>query len=253
VDETSWAWPEIEGLASAGVVKGFDDESYRPTLIVARDAMAVYVARGVAGGMLIPYGPGEASFTDVPTDYWAYNEIEFCVAHGVVQGYPDKTYRPEQSVNRGQMAVYVWRAFVAPTGTPVVLGGPAVTSVDPAAVSYQGWSSVSSASASDAGYAYAIFDAARFGPALAAGDGIFDVRFELRGPVTESGTRSLTADELTAARDAAQSSGVPYYAVAWDVPADLPPGSYTLVVSVEHAPGAFQELPRQPGLIITPS
>ncbi len=252
VSSTDWAWAEIEGLARAGVVKGFDDGTYRPTSIVTRDAMAVYISRGLVGGLQVPEGPATPTFSDVPADYWAYNEIEYCAAHNIAQGFPDNTYRPEQSVDRSQMAVYVWRAFVAPAGTPVVLGGPAVTSVNPAAASYQGWSSRPSGSASAPGYAYVVFDAARFDPAMAAGDGSFDVRFELQGPVTCRGTSSLTDVDLATARDAARSSGVPYYAVAWEIPAGLPSGSYTLVVSVEHAPGVFQELPRQPGFTITP-
>jgi hypothetical protein len=37
--------------------------------------------------------------------------VEYCVEHGVVQGYEDGLYRPERVVTRDQMAVYVARAF----------------------------------------------------------------------------------------------------------------------------------------------
>ncbi len=248
----SWAWAEIEGLARAGVVQGFNDGTYRPAMIVNRDAMAAYISRALVGGTKVPDGPPEPSFKDVLTDHWAYNEIECCVAHGIVQGFDTRTYRPGDPVSRGQMAVYMWRAFVMPTGNPVVLGGPAVTAVNPGTATYNGWSSRSGGPASEPGYAYVVFDAARLGPNLAAGDGSFDVRFDLRGPVARAGVASLTEHDLNAARDTAWSSGVPYYAVWWDIPGELPAGLYTLVVSVEHEPGVFQELDLQPEFTITP-
>jgi len=50
----------------------------------------------------------------VPTSHWAYKFIENCKEKGVVQGYPDGTYRPDVVVTRDQMAVYVQRAFELP-------------------------------------------------------------------------------------------------------------------------------------------
>jgi len=52
-----------------------------------------------------------ATFPDVPADFWSYKHIEYCVGHGVVQGYPDGTYQPLWPVTRDQMAVYIARAF----------------------------------------------------------------------------------------------------------------------------------------------
>jgi len=57
----------------------------------------------------------------VADDFWAYRYIEYCVEHGVVNGYeypdpdtPGETiylYEPLWPVTRDQMAVYVARAF----------------------------------------------------------------------------------------------------------------------------------------------
>ncbi len=43
-------------------------------------------------------------------DYWAYRYIEYALGADVVRGYDDGSYRPEDDVDRGQMAVYVARA-----------------------------------------------------------------------------------------------------------------------------------------------
>ncbi len=50
-------------------------------------------------------------FYDVPWDFWAFAEVEACVAAGIVGGFLDGTYRPDTVVTRDQMAVYVARAF----------------------------------------------------------------------------------------------------------------------------------------------
>jgi len=50
----------------------------------------------------------------VPTSYWAFKYVEYCHAHGIVNGYSDGTYQPGAVVTRDQMAVFVTRAFQLP-------------------------------------------------------------------------------------------------------------------------------------------
>jgi len=95
-----------------GVVEGYEDGTYRPDLTLTRGAMAVFIARALAGGEdKVPPGPGTPTFPDVATTYWSYDHIEYCVKEEVVKGYLDGTYRPEDTITRDQMAVYVGRAF----------------------------------------------------------------------------------------------------------------------------------------------
>jgi len=110
---TYWAWAYVEACRAAGIVGGYGDGSYRPTLAVTRDQMAVFISRALAGGDGgVPPGPGTASFSDVPTGYWAYKYVEYAKSQGVVGGYPDGTYQPTVAVDRAQMAVFVARAMV---------------------------------------------------------------------------------------------------------------------------------------------
>ena len=265
VPASQWAWPWIEALQRAGIVQGFDATHYGPAATVNRDAMAVFVARGMEGGMDVPTGPATAKFTDVPVGFWAYDEVEYCVAHNVVGGYSPTIYEPSWPVTRDQMTVFVYRGFIQPTGTAVVLGGPAVTILDPETAGHYGWVSFDEAPSYEPpeheyswevpGWAYVVFDAARLGTGLAFG-GTWDVQFELRGPETPTPTytRSLSAAEIQAAIDAVTTnSGTPYLVMSWDIPTHLTPGDYVLVVSVEDAQGNMTEIARQPALaIITP-
>jgi hypothetical protein len=112
-----WATDSIEACRRAGILGGFPDGTYRPDILVNRGQVAVYVARAVAGGDdLVPAGPGEASFSDVPTRHWAYRYVEYAAANGIVTGFPDGSYHPADSVNRAEMAAFVARSLVTPTG-----------------------------------------------------------------------------------------------------------------------------------------
>ena len=123
---THWAYDSVEACVESEIVSGYAEGSYQPSNPVTRDQMAVYIARALAGGEdNVPEGPAEATFDDVPstgygesgTDpYWAYDHVEHCYAQNVVQGYTATTYEPTVQVTRDQMAVYMARAMVAPTG-----------------------------------------------------------------------------------------------------------------------------------------
>ena len=108
-----WAWEYIEATAATGVVQGYGG-AYEPTWSVSRDMMAVFVARALAGGDGNVPEPTGVTFDDVDAGHWAYKYIEYCadpeqdVVHGFAE---DNTYRPQLTVNRGAMAVFVGRAM----------------------------------------------------------------------------------------------------------------------------------------------
>jgi hypothetical protein len=112
-----WAAAQIEACVTAGVVRGYDDGTYQPTLSVTRDQMAVYIARALAGGDSgVPEYMGTADFSDVGLDYWAAKYIYSIRDENIVTGYEDGTYQPTRVVTRDQMAVYIARAVATPHG-----------------------------------------------------------------------------------------------------------------------------------------
>ncbi len=64
-------------------------------------------------------------FTDIPGDFWAYSQIASCADSGIVTGYSDGTYQPNNPVTRDQMAVYIARALAGGAAIPP---GPATPS-----------------------------------------------------------------------------------------------------------------------------
>jgi hypothetical protein len=268
VPSSYWAAVQIEAVARAGIALGYTGgvlPYYAPTAVVSRDQMAVFVARGMVGGdSKVPAGPATASFSDVPTSYWAFKYIEYCKAQGVVQGIPPtySSYNPADSVTRDQMAKFVYNAFVVLTA-PAVLGGPAITQVNLSGTpTYFGWPSSAAARGSNTGYAYCVFDALRLQPSLLTkgAGGKWNISFALwstpqpasllNPPVLISTTTvQVSSATITSAYNSAKGSGVPYYVVAAQLPVlatTNPAGWYQLQVTVGDATGTGQLLARQP-------
>jgi hypothetical protein len=117
VSEGYWARQAIAACVDAGIVFGYPDGTYLPGNTVTRAQMAVYVARGLCGGdAYVPTGPAEATFPDVTVDHWAFSCVEYAAGRDIVVGYGDGTYQPSWAVTRAQMAVFIARSIVDPTG-----------------------------------------------------------------------------------------------------------------------------------------
>ena len=54
-----------------------------------------------------PTTTSDSSFTDISSDFWAYPAIQSLVQAGVIQGYPDGSFRPDKSVSRAEFATMV--------------------------------------------------------------------------------------------------------------------------------------------------
>jgi|GEM_PF-955690 len=118
-----WAFDQIIACVDAAIVAGYPNLTYRPAVAVTRDQMAVFIARGLAGGENnVPPAPTTARFPDVPTDHWAFRYIEYVADSDIVHGYDDGKYRPSAVVDRGQMAVFIARAIAPPADRPDLPG-----------------------------------------------------------------------------------------------------------------------------------
>ena len=94
-----WAYKYVSYAYANSIVQGYSDGTYAPEGNVTRDQMAVFIARSIVtplgdAGLANYTPPTTASFSDVPTSYWAFKYVEYCHAHGVVNGYSDGTYHP---------------------------------------------------------------------------------------------------------------------------------------------------------------
>ncbi|MBD2437613.1 S-layer homology domain-containing protein [Nostoc sp. FACHB-110] len=107
-----WAEPFIRGLASMGLTHGFADGSYQPDKPMTR---AQYAALVAVAFNPTPKRPALA-FSDVPENFWAYKALQIAASGGFVSGFSDRTFRPDQNVQRLQVIV----SLVNGLGLPAV-------------------------------------------------------------------------------------------------------------------------------------
>lgn len=104
--------------------------------------LAVIVSAALAFVLVAPAAFAQP-FADVPTNHWAYDAIAELAAKGIVEGYPDGTFKGDRAMTRYEMAMVVARllariesiqvpsAPAAPAPAPApVPAAPPITRVD---------------------------------------------------------------------------------------------------------------------------
>lgn len=95
-----WASREINKLASAGIISGYPDKSFRPCSPVSRAEFASMLVNGL--NLQCLQTQNKQLFSDVPTQHWAALSIDRVYNKGLVAGYPNCTFRPYASISRAE-------------------------------------------------------------------------------------------------------------------------------------------------------
>ena len=102
-----WAVQYIEACVDAGIINGYADGTFLPGQNVTRAEMAKMIA--AACGLSAAASAG--SFSDVSASHWALQYIEACYEEGIITGYTDGTFLPENNVSRAEAAAIVSRTL----------------------------------------------------------------------------------------------------------------------------------------------
>ncbi|WP_238358088.1 X2-like carbohydrate binding domain-containing protein [Cohnella zeiphila] len=101
---------QLDDAASASrsaYIRGFAGDLFKPDQVITRAEMAAILTR-VAGRQADDAG-NNPSFRDVKPGYWGANAIAQAAALGLMNGYGDGTFKPEQPVTRAEMAALASR------------------------------------------------------------------------------------------------------------------------------------------------
>lgn len=69
----------------------------------------IFISAAIAAFCLMPANAFQ--FPDVATDYWAAKQIEDLTDKGVIVGYPDGTFKPDENVTRAEFATMAIKAL----------------------------------------------------------------------------------------------------------------------------------------------
>lgn len=96
----------IAAAAKAQLIKGYPDGTYRPENTITRAEMAFILSRL----FIVPFR-ADVSFTDVSPNMGVYEPVQQILAANITNGYPDKTFRPNATVTRGQFSAFLARGL----------------------------------------------------------------------------------------------------------------------------------------------
>ncbi|MBD1927220.1 S-layer homology domain-containing protein [Trichocoleus sp. FACHB-90] len=112
VSSNYWARDFIVELARRDVIAGFPDGTFRPNDPVTRAQFAAMVRKAFDKANI----RNAVNFSDVASNYWAYNAIRESYAMGFLSGYPGNVFRPGQNIPREQVLVSLANGLNYSTG-----------------------------------------------------------------------------------------------------------------------------------------
>lgn len=104
----SYARHEVESLAEAGLLAGYENRTFRPTQTVTRAELAKLLALSLG---LEENAAAAAAFNDVPETSWYRGYVGALVQAGIAQGVSTVSFAPDTPVTREELTVFFIRAF----------------------------------------------------------------------------------------------------------------------------------------------
>lgn len=109
---------DIWWLASEEISSGYSDKTFRGTSAAARQDMAAFLWRASNLPSYRASAEDKEAFTDVNEDTSHAQDIWWLAAKGISTGYPDGTFKGQDTVVRQDMAAFLYRLADSPAYTP---------------------------------------------------------------------------------------------------------------------------------------
>ena len=113
IPRNHWAAKAVVFLADAGILNGYEDNSYRGERNITRYEMAQMIFNYSKKGNpnLQSKNRIENPFGDVPAGHWAYNAVTSLAYLRIVEGYGDGRYLGYRNITRYEMAQMIAKAM----------------------------------------------------------------------------------------------------------------------------------------------
>lgn len=100
-----WFYEEVMKMAEHGYIQGVSATAFEPDSGLTR-AMLVTILYRIDGERAVS---SNAAFTDVVKGSWYEKAVNWAASNGIVTGYSESTFAPEDPITRQQMATVLWR------------------------------------------------------------------------------------------------------------------------------------------------
>jgi hypothetical protein len=100
----NWAAANITNLAAAGAIKGYPDGSFKPDNNISRAEFVTVLVKA------LKLAPASGKTFNDTANSWAKDYIATAVANGIISGYSDTIFGPDDPITREQMAVMIVQA-----------------------------------------------------------------------------------------------------------------------------------------------
>ena len=101
----AWYTCAVSTLSKMGIIKGYEDGSFKPDASISRAEFAAIAARFDPDGDKTP-----ATFSDV-SSRWAKDAISIAANHGWIKGCEDGSFKPDQKITRAETMTLVNRVL----------------------------------------------------------------------------------------------------------------------------------------------
>lgn len=93
-------------------INGYPDETVRPENNITREEAAAIICRLMTDTAKKDFSGKEAVFSDMKKDSWSYDSVSAIAAAGLISGYEDNSFRPEQLISRAEAIAIINRMLV---------------------------------------------------------------------------------------------------------------------------------------------
>ncbi len=101
----------VERLSSLEIINGMEDGNYHPEEFVTREQCAKIMVVTLGLEDLAKKNQFETKFSDVSSDRWSSGYINIAVEEGIINGYPDGTFKPSKTVNYAEALTMIIRSL----------------------------------------------------------------------------------------------------------------------------------------------
>ena len=120
--ENHWAKDSINDMGSRMILFGDENGNYNPDSDITRAKFTATIVRALG---LAPES-GESDFSDVSTSAWYCGYVKTALEYGIIKGYNDGTFGPDDMITREQVMMMIARTMKI-TGLEAALTGSEIS------------------------------------------------------------------------------------------------------------------------------